>query len=196
MGRAIVVWRLFVQLKHTDISGCAQTGDGPLLFSLRNQGRPRTTSLLQLWRTIRRIVVIFWMDILHAFQSVFSQTVHETATYNCDDTRGRGMQFWPLDDDHLSSKHEEAWNILIVKQIFCVASCLITEINTLSCSTVNITSKPTYYNITLWVYRTQAVTWQFTMLERIFTLQLARDYRRFSYQSNLEISPAVSYIRR
>jgi len=36
--------------------------------------------------------------------------VHETATYTCDDTRGCVMQFWPPDDEHMCSKHVEAWN--------------------------------------------------------------------------------------
>ena len=36
--------------------------------------------------------------------------VHETATYMCDDTRGCVMQFWPPDDEHMCSKHVEAWN--------------------------------------------------------------------------------------
>ena len=39
------------------------------------------------------------------------------------------MQFWPPDDEHMCSKHVEAWNKLIVKQNFCALSWLITEIN-------------------------------------------------------------------
>ena len=35
---------------------------------------------------------------------------NETATYMCDDTRGCVMQFWPPDDEHVCSKHVEAWN--------------------------------------------------------------------------------------
>jgi len=31
-------------------------------------------------------------------------------------TRGCVMQFWPPDDEHMCSKHVEAWNKLIVKQ--------------------------------------------------------------------------------
>ena len=31
-------------------------------------------------------------------------------TYGCDDTRGCVMQFWPPDDEHMCSKHVEAWN--------------------------------------------------------------------------------------
>jgi len=34
----------------------------------------------------------------------------------CDDTRGYVMQFWPPDDEHICSKHVEAWNKIIVKQ--------------------------------------------------------------------------------
>jgi len=30
------------------------------------------------------------------------------------------MQFWPSDDDHMCSKHVEARNKLIVKQILCI----------------------------------------------------------------------------
>ena len=34
-------------------------------------------------------------------------------TYRCDDTRGCVMQFWPPDDEHMCSKHVEAWNKLM-----------------------------------------------------------------------------------
>jgi len=30
------------------------------------------------------------------------------------------MQFWPPDDEHMCSKHVEAWNKLIVKRILCI----------------------------------------------------------------------------
>jgi len=46
--------------------------------------------------------------------------VHETATYRCDDTRGCVMQFWPPDDEHMCSKHAEAWYKLIVKRNLCI----------------------------------------------------------------------------
>jgi len=36
--------------------------------------------------------------------------VHETATCSCDDTRGCVLQFWPPVDEHMCSKHIEAWN--------------------------------------------------------------------------------------
>ena len=39
------------------------------------------------------------------------------------------MQFWPPDDEHMCSKHVEAWNKLIVKQKFCASSWLITEMH-------------------------------------------------------------------
>ena len=55
------------------------------------------------------------------------QPVHKMATYRCDDTRGCVMQFWPTDDEHMCSKHVEAWNKLIVKQKFCASSWSITE---------------------------------------------------------------------
>jgi len=50
-------------------------------------------------------------------------------TYRCDDTSGCVLQFWPPDDEHMCSKHVEAWNKLIVKQKCCAPSWLITEIN-------------------------------------------------------------------
>jgi len=30
------------------------------------------------------------------------------------------MQFWTPDDEHMRSKHVEAWNKLIVEQILCI----------------------------------------------------------------------------
>jgi len=49
--------------------------------------------------------------------------------YRCDDTRGCVMQYWPPDDEHMCSKHVEAWNKLTVKQKFCASRWLITEKN-------------------------------------------------------------------
>ena len=60
--------------------------------------------------------------------------MHQKATYTCDDTRGCVMQFWPPGDEHMCSKHVEAWNKLIVKQKCCASSWLITEINILRCT--------------------------------------------------------------
>jgi len=39
------------------------------------------------------------------------------------------MQFLPPDDEHMCSKHVEAYNKLIVKQKFCASSWLITKTN-------------------------------------------------------------------
>jgi len=50
-------------------------------------------------------------------------------TYRCYDTRGCVMQFWPPDEEHMCSKHVEAWNKLIAKQKFYASSWLITEVN-------------------------------------------------------------------
>ena len=48
--------------------------------------------------------------------------LHKTATYRCDDTRCCIVQFWPPDDEHICSKHIQAWNKLTVKQKFCASS--------------------------------------------------------------------------
>ena len=76
----------------------------------------------------------------HMCSSSGGQPVHETATYRCDDIRGCVVQFWP-DDEHMCSKHVEAWNKRIVKEKFCASSWLSTEINILRCTvskTINI----------------------------------------------------------
>jgi len=57
----------------------------------------------------------------------------------CDDTRGCVMQFWPPDDEHISSKHVKSRNKTLWKKI-CASSWLNTEINILRC-TVSKTSK-------------------------------------------------------
>ena len=48
---------------------------------------------------------------------------HQEVTYRCDDTRCCIVQFWPPDDEHVCSKHIEAWNKLIIK--FSASSWLI-----------------------------------------------------------------------
>jgi len=73
--------------------------------------------------------ILFYNKLIW-FLYMFRAHVHETATYRCDDTRGCVMQFWPPDDEHMCSKHVEAWNKLIVKQKFCASSWLITEMDT------------------------------------------------------------------
>jgi len=71
------------------------------------------------------LVVRIFFDILltvhlSIFISVFNQLGAQNLfyTYRRDDTRGCLMQFWPPDDEHMCSKHVEAWNKFIVKQIF------------------------------------------------------------------------------
>ena len=49
--------------------------------------------------------------------------VHGTATYRCDDTRDCIIQFCPPDNEHMCSKHVEAWNKIIIK--FSASSWLI-----------------------------------------------------------------------
>ena len=41
-------------------------------------------------------------------------------TYRYDDTRGCVMQFWPPDDEHMCSKHVEAWNKTYCETIVCI----------------------------------------------------------------------------
>ena len=59
-GDTIVAIRLLVQIKHTEINGCACTGDFRLIFSLWKQRRPRPKNLLLLWRSKRCIIVQYW----------------------------------------------------------------------------------------------------------------------------------------
>jgi len=75
-----------------------------------------------------KYVVLILQYLNSAYSNLYSQPVHEIATYRCDDTRGCVMQFWPPDDEHMCSKHAEAWNKLIIKQKFCASRWLITEI--------------------------------------------------------------------
>ena len=50
-------------------------------------------------------------------------SVHGTATYKYDDTRDCIIQFCPPDNEHMCSKHVEAWNKLIIK--FSASGCFI-----------------------------------------------------------------------
>ena len=72
------------------------------------------------------------VKIYSTFISVINQI--DAHTYRCGDTRGCVMQFWPPDDEHMCSKHIEAWNKLVAKQKFCASSWLITEIYILRCT--------------------------------------------------------------
>ena len=66
--------------------------------------------------SVSMIFFLYFAD--HASQYIYlSQPVHRTATYRCDDTRGCIEQFWPPDDEHMFSKHVEAWNTLIIKNV-------------------------------------------------------------------------------
>jgi len=90
-----------------------------------------------------------------------AQPMHGTATYRCDDTRGCVMQFLPTDDEHLCSKHVEAWNKIIVKQKCCASSWLITEVNNLRCtvSKTPIKSSVLIFSINFF--------WDFFILRRV-----------------------------
>jgi len=70
--------------------------------------------------------------------------------FRCDDTRGCVMQFWPPDDEHMCSKHVEAWNKLIVKQTFCASSWLISEINILRCTVSKTAKKKSPISVHMW----------------------------------------------
>jgi len=88
-------------------------------------------------------------------QPIGGLLVQETATYRCDDITGCVMHFWPPDDEHMCSKHAEAWNKLILKQKFCSSSWLITEINILR-YTVSKTSKETNLFLEVYIQRFMA----------------------------------------
>ena len=71
--------------------------------------------------------------------------VHETATYRCDDTRDCIIQFCTPDDQHMCSKHVEAWNKVIIK--FSASSCLILRNKYIEMhGQQNIKQKPTRCN--------------------------------------------------
>jgi len=63
-------------------------------------------------------------------QNCITQPLVSSHTYRWPSRARDGhVQFWPPDDEHMCSKHVEAWNKLIVKQKFCASSWLIAEIN-------------------------------------------------------------------
>ena len=68
-------------------------------------------------------IVLYSLWYHHTYRWPPIAQVQEKATYRCDDTRGCTVQFWPPDDEHMCSKHVEAWNKLIIK--FSAASWLI-----------------------------------------------------------------------
>ena len=70
--------------------------------------------------------IFFTISLFHA-STCFEHMYSSSGGQNCC-----VMQFGPPDDEHMCSKHVEAWNKLIVKQNFCASSWLITEINIVS----------------------------------------------------------------
>ena len=71
-------------------------------------------------------------------------------TYTCDDNRSCVKQFWPPGDEHMCSKHVEAWNKIIVKQKFCASSWLITEINIPRCTVRKKVKKKLIWLVMIW----------------------------------------------
>ena len=65
----------------------------------------------------------FYYKTFGIITPIGGRPVHGKATYRCDDTRGCIVQFWPPDDEHVCSKHVEAWNKLVIK--FSASSWLI-----------------------------------------------------------------------
>ena len=53
---------------------------------------------------------MFRAHVLIIMRSKLYYTASGIITYRCDDTRGCVIQFWPPDDEHMCSKHVEAWN--------------------------------------------------------------------------------------
>jgi len=66
---------------------------------------------------------ISFISCLYMFRAhvviIRTSKLHYTA-YRCDDTRGRVMQFWRPDDEHMCSKYVRHEIKLIVKQILCI----------------------------------------------------------------------------
>jgi len=75
---------------------------------------------------------------------------NKTCRIKQHNTRDSVIQLWPPDDEHMCSKHVEAWNKLIVKQKFCASSWLITNINKLRCM-VDVLCLQTWHYIGLFV---------------------------------------------
>jgi len=90
-----------------------------------------TISLFHATTCFEQYVLIIRRSKLHyaasgIITSIGGRLVHrlrddETTTYRCDDTRGCVMQFWSPDDEHMCSKHVEAWNKTYCKtKILCI----------------------------------------------------------------------------
>ena len=76
---------------------------------------------------VKTVLYSIWYH--HTYRWPSRAQVERGLVYRCGDTRRCIIQFWPPDDEHMCSKHVEAWNKLIVKQKFCASSWLITKIN-------------------------------------------------------------------
>ena len=114
---AMVLWQRNPWIKHYD--------KNPSPISTTNK------SECQSMHSVRQkmfILVINQLDAQNLFYNKFisclymfrappigGRPVQGTATYRCDDTRGCIIQFWPPDDEHMCSKHVEAWYKRIVK---------------------------------------------------------------------------------
>jgi len=55
----------------------------------------------KLYYTASGIITPIGGRSVHRLRDDFSQSVHETATYKCDDTRCCIIQFGPPDDEHI-----------------------------------------------------------------------------------------------
>jgi len=70
-----------------------------------------TISFISCLYMFRAHVFVIRRSKLHYTASVIITPIGgRTATYRCDDTRACVIQFWPPDDEHMCSKHVEAWN--------------------------------------------------------------------------------------
>ena len=77
----------------------------------------------KLYYTVSGIITPIGGCPVHRLREDWMESVHGTATYRCDDTRGCIVHFCPPDDEHMCSKHVEAWNKHIIK--FSASSWLI-----------------------------------------------------------------------
>ena len=76
---------------------------------------------------IKNVVKTWWSKTIIIIWSTASDTITPIGVMNrCDDTRGCIVQFWPPDNEHVCSKHVEAWNKLIIK--FSASSWLYSKI--------------------------------------------------------------------
>ena len=87
------------------------------------------TKYVRIYLNINQLNALnFIMSLFHAskcFEHMCSKSGGQNCTqlFQCDDPRDCIVQFWPPDDEHMCSKHLEAWNKPIIK--FSASSCLI-----------------------------------------------------------------------